>query len=389
MMLDCLRCKAIFVILLMLFTTTVSKANDTVVPADSINTENHNIIQRIIRYFDDTNKPHEEKVIDYSVIGGPSYSNDTKLSLGIIGAAAYKSVRFDSLTPLSNASVYSIFSITGFYLIGVRGNHIGPKDNYRISYKVSFSSMPTYFWGIGYKEGRNNDNKTKYLELHAKIEAAYVHRLASNLYLGPALDFYYYKATRNNDWRLWNGQSPKTFNYGVGIKLDYDTRDNLTAPKRGWYIGLDQRFYPRFIGNDYAFSSTDFTINKYFGAWKDAIIAAQVHSKLTYGNTPWGMMAKLGGSDSMRGYYEGRYRDKCGIDCTLEVRQHIWRRNSIVVWAGAGTVFPKFSDLHTNEILPNFGLGYRWEFKKNVNVRVDIGFGKGENGFVFNINEAF
>ena len=41
-------------------------------------------------------------------------------------------------------------------------------------------------------------------------------------------------------------------------------------------------------------------------------------------------------------------------------------------------------------LLPNWGFGYRWEFKKNVNVRLDYGFGKpGHSGFIFNINEAF
>ena len=43
-----------------------------------------------------------------------------------------------------------------------------------------------------------------------------------------------------------------------------------------------------------------------------------------------------------------------------------------------------------DRILPNFGIGYRWEFKKDVNVRLDYGFGKnGQKGFIFNINEAF
>ena len=40
-------------------------------------------------------------------------------------------------------------------------------------------------------------------------------------------------------------------------------------------------------------------------------------------------------------------------------------------------------------ILPNYGFGYRWEFKKRVNVRLDLGFGKHQTGFIFNINEAF
>ena len=101
-------------------------------------------------------------------------------------------------------------------------------------------------------------------------------------------------------------------------------------------------------------------------------------------------MALLGSSNSMRGYIEGRYRDKHKVEAQVELRQHVWKRNGVVVWAGFGTVFNKFSALRFDRLLPNFGLGYRWEFKKDVNVRLDYGFGKsGQKGFMFNINEAF
>ena len=39
--------------------------------------------------------------------------------------------------------------------------------------------------------------------------------------------------------------------------------------------------------------------------------------------------------------------------------------------------------------LMNFGVGYRWAFKENVNVRLDLGFTRNGMGFAFNINEAF
>ncbi|MDE5632787.1 MAG: hypothetical protein K2I54_08290, partial [Muribaculaceae bacterium] len=68
---------------------------------------------------------------------------------------------------------------------------------------------------------------------------------------------------------------------------------------------------------------------------------------------------------------------------------HIWRRNGLVAWVGAGTVFPKFSAMSMRKVLPNYGIGYRWEFKKRVNVRLDLGFGKHQTGFIFSINEAF
>lgn len=351
---------------------------------------NKSFINKVIGYFEQANKPKPEKRLDFSFIGGPAYSNDTKLSLGVLGSALYKSVPFDSLTPQSNLSLYSNVSITGFYLVGIKGNHMGPQDRYRVDYKVYFESFPNYFWGIGYDNDRIDGNKTKYLQLNASLQASIVWQLTDNLFLGPAVKFNYTKAKDCDDYTLWNGEDLRTTNYGVGFNFSYDTRDFITNPYRGVYLGVEQRFYPRFMKNrGYSFSSSEFTFACYKEIWKGGVLAGQLHGLFTYGNTPWGMLAKLGGSHTMRGYYEGRYRDKCAADIAIELRQHIWHRSSAVVWIGAGEIFPKFSEIRFNRVLPNFGIGYRWEFKKRVNVRLDLGFGEGEHGFVFNINEAF
>lgn len=100
------------------------------------------------------------------------------------------------------------------------------------------------------------------------------------------------------------------------------------------------------------------------------------------------MLSSLGGSYTMRGYYENRYRDKNAVDLNLELRQRVWGRWGVVVWGGIGTVFHG-KGIKFDNLLPNGGIGIRWEFKKNVNVRLDYGFGKGESGIIFNINEAF
>ena len=118
-------------------------------------------------------------------------------------------------------------------------------------------------------------------------------------------------------------------------------------------------------------------------------MAYNLHARLTYGNTPWGLLSTLGGTSVMRGYFEGRYRDKSEIDVCIELRQHVWRRNGVVLWVGGATVFPKFSEISARKLLPNYGIGYRWEFKKRVNVRLDLGFGRHQTGFIFSINEAF
>lgn len=345
---------------------------------------------RFLDYFNDANKNKQHKRFDFSVIGGPHYASDTKFGLGMVAAGLYRTDPNDSILPPSNVSLFGDVSSVGFYLLGVRGNHIAPAGRYRIDYHLYFYSFPSDFWGIGYEMGDNDDNKSDMKRWQAQAEASFLFRVADNFYVGPMAAYDYVIGKQIERPELLQGMDKHTWNVGVGVSLVYDNRDNLTNPHRGIYLNLKQMFRPEFMGNDYAFSTTHFRFDAYQRLGKGTILAEDFGANLNFGNPSWGMMAELGGTSSMRGYYEGRYRDKHSLEATVELRQHVWKRNGIVVWAGAGTVFPKFSVLRSRQILPNAGVGYRWEFKKNVNVRLDYGFGKsGQSGFLFNINEAF
>lgn len=347
-------------------------------------------VNRILDYFNDSNKNKKHKRFDFSVIGGPHYASDTKFGLGLVAAGLYRTDPNDSILPPSNVSLYGDVSSVGFYMLGVRGNHIAPKGRYRIDYHLYFYSFPADFWGIGYGMGDNDANKSDMKRWQAQAEVSFLFRVADNFYIGPMASYDYVIGKHIERPELLQGMDQHTWNVGAGVSLVYDNRDNLTNPHRGIYLNINQMFRPRFMGNDYAFSTTAFRFDAYQRLGKGTVLAEDIGANLNFGNPSWGMMAELGGTHSMRGYYEGRYRDKHSLEATVELRQHVWKRNGIVVWVGAGTIFPKFSALRSKQILPNAGVGYRWEFKKNVNVRLDYGFGKsGQSGFLFNINEAF
>lgn len=371
---------------------TLSSPADTV-PVNAVPSRRKGLIARVIEYFEDSNKPKKGKRFDFSVIGGPHYSSDTKFGIGLVAAGIYRSdtTHTDSvyMTPESNVAIYADATTSMFFKLGIRGTHIFKDDLARMRYDVNFASIASKFWGIGYENNINNDNESRYKYLCSDTRFDYIVRVAENLYIGPTVAFNY---VNGHDFRkpwLLEGENRRTFNLGVGFTAEYDTRDYLTAATRGWYIRLDQRFNPRLLFNKYSFSLTEVNVSGFWPAWRGAIIAAQVHGRITYGNTPWGLLSTLGGSNNMRGYFEGRYRDKSEIDACLELRQHVWRRNGIVLWVGAGTVFPRFSAFRWSHVLPNYGIGYRWEFKKRMNVRLDLGFGRHQTGFIFSINEAF
>ena len=54
------------------------------------------LFDRFLSYFSDANKNKKQKKFDFSIIGGPHYSEDTKLGLGLVAAGLYKTDMKDS-----------------------------------------------------------------------------------------------------------------------------------------------------------------------------------------------------------------------------------------------------------------------------------------------------
>lgn len=348
-----------------------------------------NIVRQLLNYLDDANKPKEQKAFDFSIIGGPHYSSDKGFGVGIVAAGLYRIDRADSVLQPSSVSIYGNATTGACFNVGIEGSNFFPHDRMRLNYNVEFESFKTYYWGIGYAMNSNDANRSSYQYLKALGQADLGFRLADGLYLGPLVSASYIMGRHFQKPELWDGLPASTFNLGVGFTFKYDTRDYVTNPYRGVNLQLEQIFYPRFIGNKNAFSTTRLSAAYYARAWKGAVIATKLDADFTYGNTPWTLLPTFGGSNDMRGYYEGQYRDKCALMLCAEVRQYIWNRFGLVAWGGAGKVFPTLKGFKLNHLLPNYGVGIRWEFKKRVNVRLDYGFGRDCSGFVFSINEAF
>ena len=357
--------------------------------AEMVPPKKRNIIHRFLDYFGNANKEHPEKKFDVSFIGGPFYNSALGVGIGVVGSGLYRIKGTARDLQPSNVSLFGSVSTTGFYMVGIRGNNIFPEERFRINYTLNFYSMPSYYWGIGYANGDNDDNRTKMDRWQAEVKGEFMVKVARNFYVGALLAWDYIRGGNvEKNAYLFEGMDLITRNYGVGLTVQYDSRDLINNASRGVYVCVNQMFRPSKLWNDHAFSSTEVIASAYKQVWKGGLIAGDLRGKFNFGDPSWAMMSKLGGTTAMRGYYEGRYRDMHYMAAQVELRQHVWRRNGAVVWVGAGNVFhDKRSFKH---ILPNYGFGYRWEFKKRVNVRFDVGFGKpGQYSFMFNINEAF
>ncbi len=367
----------------------------SVIAADTTTRKHGKFVQRFLDFATQsaTDRTFEKK-IDFSVVPGPTYSSKTSLSLGVIATGAYRVNRRDSITSPSNVSLFATVSIIGYYYVGIMGNTFFRHDRHRLDYDIGFQSMPTDFWGFGYRAATTNP-KSSYVNKNVYGEIKYLYEPFRNVHIGASLDLDYTKAIKVRMPEYFGSQRHSYFALGLGAIVEYDSRDVITNPTKGLYVGANFLVRPKaFCNAGHTLWRARATINFYQRLWRDAVLAFDLHGEFNSRHTPWTLYALLGSNYRMRGYYEGRFSDLNMITCQVELRQKVWRRFGVVVWGGAGNVFHSFDTFAWQQTLPNYGLGLRWELKKGINARIDYGFGgvvKGRliNGLVMSINEAF
>ena len=62
---------------------------DTTTQHKDSTVQKRTFFKKFLDYFNDANKDKNHKKFDFSIIGGPHYSTDTKLGLGLVGSGAF------------------------------------------------------------------------------------------------------------------------------------------------------------------------------------------------------------------------------------------------------------------------------------------------------------
>ncbi|MEH6452883.1 MAG: BamA/TamA family outer membrane protein, partial [Psychromonas sp.] len=238
-----------------------------------------------------------------------------------------------------------------------------------------------------------DDNKIDYNYQQFSANPMWLQRLNDKSFAGIGFDFNY---SSGEDFDSLDSSvdyselEESSRSVGANFLLNYDTRDYVLNPSDGRLLQMNTYFYRQFLGSKTDFEVYDLMYSEYMPIARDSdVLAWQIRSRLTHGDVPWDQLSKIGGGSLLRGYNIGRYRDKQMLLAQAEYRMNLTGRHGMVFWSGIGMVADQVSDFSTDEILPSAGVGYRFEVKPRVNLRLDLAFAKNETGFYFNVNEAF
>ncbi len=321
------------------------------------------------------------------------YTPETRLAFGGAGSYIFRIAGCQGSTRPSSISPLVIYTLEKQSRALVKSDLYFKNNNYRLESEIKFEKYPNKFFGIG-SSSREADEEI-YTSKSINLRLSVLKKLVKGFYIGLGYHFMDWEIPLvEADGQLASGTIPGSDRgtiSGLSLILNRDTRDHLFSPMKGDFFKFDARFYPQFLGSTFEFTAFTLDLRKYFTLFTSHVFAVQSLVKIQTGTVPFLNLAQMGGQYTMRGYFEGRYRDTNLLVFQAEYRVPVVWRLGVVGFAGFGNVAERFSQLDLGRLKSSYGFGIRYLFSKTekIQLRFDIGFGEGSSGFYASIYEAF
>lgn len=303
----------------------------------------------------------------YTPIPFAAYSPDTRLMFGGFLLRQFKPTHAGEETRPSNIQLTATYTLNQQINLSSSYTVLYPNERWMWKGEIGFKKFPKSYWGVGPSTLEEDELKVNYQMI--KLKQTILKRIAENTYLGPQLRFsHMYKVSFKdlNDQPIAppdvTGTEGST-NVGLGIVFNWDKRDNILTPTQNHYLELSTLFYSSLFQSEYGFQSYKIDARKYFSLKESGkeVLAFQALMLFTSGDVPFEEMGMVGGEIIMRGYFEGRYRDKNSIQAQMEYRRLISGRFAAVAFGAVGNVMPRLRDLKTDSTKWTLGAGLRYK----------------------------
>ncbi|MBD8488684.1 BamA/TamA family outer membrane protein [Echinicola sp. CAU 1574] len=338
-----------------------------------------------------------EKVLDvlstdtWSFIPAVTYSPETSLGVGAGAIKVFKSDKMveQNLRP-SSMPITFIYTLKKQAILEL---DLDLWKNYNKDYvnaRLELTKYPFKFYGVG--NDLPSENQEDYASRCVYFHLNYMRRILPDVYIGPRIEFRADNVYEKQEGGLLDSGSipgsDKPRVSGLGLKLNYDSRDDVFQPQSGSYHQFTWMSFQPFLGSIYTYNRYELDLRKYVPVLRNKLLAVQAWWSFIEGEPPFQQMATIGGSRRMRGYFEGRYRDKMAMVYQAELRLPVYGNLGMVLFSNAGQVADKISTYGFDRFHYGGGFGVRYKLMdEGINIRIDFGFGD-QTAFYFGLNEV-
>lgn len=350
-------------------------------------------VKRVVGTFvNDTLPPDKPRFLIYPTL---VYAPETSFEFGLSSLFLYHAKNNVAENRLSEIVMLGFFTLKQQYGFAIDNNLYSDQDRWFFLGRSRFQRFPLLYYGIGPNtpgQGPATIDAT-YLQIRQRA----LRKIISNLFVGPEIDF-----QRLSSAQFRQPEGPPllvppggagTSNLGFGVGLVFDNRHNPLNVREGLFSEIAVLKYSQRWGSGFNFVNIVLDTRLYRPVGKQ-VVALQAYGNFVAGEAPFNQLALLGGDMLMRGYYQGRYRDRNYLAAQAEYRFLPFpfsKRIGGAAFVAAGTVAPRLGAFNFNDVKPSGGIGLRYLLfpKKDIFLRFDLGITREGTGFYIYTGEAF
>jgi outer membrane protein assembly factor BamA len=322
-------------------------------------------------------------------------SIETSWSGGLAVSATFNVSKTDTLSRTSSVQGLALYSLKNQFIAAINGTQYFKNEEYILSEQLSFSSFPDKFWGLG--KNAPEEAMEEYSFKQYYIDFHLQRNLGHQLFAGVIFEAQNVLNVQYKQGGLFDTQNVTGkdgyFVCGLGLSFTYDSRNHAFVPNKGNFAQVYFNHFDRYLASKYVYTNIVVDLRKYIAINKKNVLALQLFSFSNLGKeVPLRSLANLGGSNSMRGFFDGRFRDKQQLVFQAEYRFPLYKRFAATSFGGVGDVGNGVTDFSFPDLKYTYGAGLRYAINKSekLNIRLDYGFNSlGSSGLYLQLGEAF
>jgi outer membrane protein assembly factor BamA len=268
-----------------------------------------------------------------------------------------------------------------------------PHEDEILRFQSSYTYYPDNFWGLG--NTTKPSNKVGFTQSQAFFNTQLLKRVYRKIYVGLTYEYQITSKAEHTPGDIIDQENVVGRNggntSGIGPILSWDSRNASYSPTAGFFSEIQFVYFDKHLGSDFNFTVLNADIRKYISLTPSTVLALQGIAGLGAGNVPFRKLEELGGPDMMRGFYGGRFTDKCLFATQAEFRQFLFWRLGVVLFGAMGEVGPDVKSFYLPNMHYTYGTGLRIALSKQekLNLRIDYGFSHHSSAFNLQLREAF
>ncbi len=323
----------------------------------------------------------------------PAYQPETRFLIGGAAILGHQPSPGSGLRE-SQVTFAGAASVRGQFTALISPDVFVLRDRMHLGGMLSGARFPDTFYGVGADTAR--DGSEPYTANLFELELSPRWRVVDALYVGPSLRVQAVELAEVAGGGLLDSGTIAGSDGGqtlqLGVSAFWDTRSSTLYPTSGGIVRLNLRRAFSALGADYSFDMLRLDARRYITLpWhRRHVLALQGVVELRSGAPPFYDLGRLGGAEIMRGYYEGRHRERQLYAVQAEYRAHLFWRAGLVLFASLGGVAHDVggSSFDHPRVAAGAGLRVAPFADVPVNFRLDVAYGD-QMALYFNVGEAF